>query len=194
MPAFKMHVLLLWFFILPAVFSPAQEQSARGYIAGTFLTGFGGYAHQKPARGFGTCVEMISGGTVRWANREANSDDTAASWPLIFDLKLISRFKFGLTFGDLLTISMNRGYQDANHVYFGLSYAHAIKRWELGASLIVFPVYITDDELIAGKIDASYWFVTNTGVTRSAVCGGTTGWADTRVVLFAVLAGISVKI
>jgi hypothetical protein len=89
---------------------------------------------------------------------------------------------------------MNEDYQDASHLYFGLSYIYSVKRWDIGASLIVFPVYIADDELIAGRIDASYWFIKNMGITMSTMFGGTSGWSDVRVLLLSVSAGISVKI
>jgi hypothetical protein len=184
------------------VFSQAVDRPAerKAYITGTFLTGFGinpGFGVDMNVN-IGTCIEWINGGTVSWyALDDDSTKDMTVSWPLMFDVKLISRFGFGLTFGDLLTISMNYAYYDNNHLYFGLSYVYPLKRWDLGASLIVFPVYIVGDELIAGKIDTTYWFNKHIGITLTTVFGGTTDlvvWADTQVFLFTALIGVSVKI
>ncbi|GHU70372.1 hypothetical protein FACS189450_04700 [Spirochaetia bacterium] len=178
------------------VFLQAQEKSdeKKAYIVGTFLTGFGQHLDGSIRQGFGTNIEWINGGTVHWSNIKNNTNDMTLSWPLLFELKLISKFGFGFTFGDLLTISMNEDYQDTAHLYFGLSYIHSIKKWDIGASLIVFPVYIVDDELVAGKIDACYWIIDNIGINISTIFGGTTGWADVQVFTFGVSAGISLKI
>jgi hypothetical protein len=204
-PEVNVKNLIVLYFLLcgsTMAFLTAEEIAAErhGYIVGTFLTGLGEhlrFLHGNSPQGFGTCVETINGGTVGWSNTEENANDTTVSWPLIFDMKLISKiskFRLGFTFGDLLTISMNENYKDANHLYFGLCYIHSIKKWDIGASLIVFPVYIDDDELIAGKIDISYWLIKNIGITASTTFGGTTGWSDVRVLLFNILAGISIKI
>jgi hypothetical protein len=171
-----------------------KPEERKAYIVGTFFTGFGEHLNDNITQGTGTCVEWIEGGNVNWSTLEDNTKDMTVSLPLIFDIKLISKFGFGFTFGDLLTISMNWNYQDANHLYFGFSYIYSLKRWDFGASLLVFPLYIVDDELIAGKIDVSYWFIKNVGVTISAMFGGTTGWSDVRVLLFSGVVGISVKI
>jgi hypothetical protein len=178
------------------VFLQAKEkpEEKKAYIVGTFLTGFGEHFDGITAQGTGTCVEWIDGGTVNWSNLKKSTNDITVSLPLAFDIKLISRFGLGFTFGDFLTISMNKDYQDTNHLYFGLSYIYSLKRWDIGASLIVFPVYIEDDELVAGRVDASYWFIKNIGITMSTMFGGTTGWSDVRVLVFSVLVGISLKI
>jgi hypothetical protein len=174
------------------VFLQAEEK--KSYIVGTFLTGLGQHLDKSTTQGGGTNVEWINGGTVYWSNLEENTNDITVSWPLIFDIKLMSKFGFGFTFGDLLTISMNKYYQDANHLYFGLSYVHPIKRWDIGASLIVFPVYIANDELLAAKFDASYWFIKDDiGITMSTMIGATTGWSGVHVLLFNVSAGLSIK-
>jgi hypothetical protein len=172
----------------------------KGYITGTFLTGFGinpGFGVDMDTN-IGTCIEWINDGTVSWFALEDSTNDITVSWPLMLDVKLISRFGFGVTFGDLLTISMNYKYYDNNHLYFGLSYVYPLKRWDIGASLIVFPIYIVGDELIAGKIDVTYWFKNkNIGITMTTVFGGTTDlvvWADTQLFLFTGLVGVSVKI
>jgi hypothetical protein len=198
----KPFIFCLLLLCSPAViFAQAGVRGeGKGYIVGTFLSGLGEHLafHGDNPQGFGTCVEIIRDGNVDWAKDDVKdrTRDTTVSWPLIFDLKLISRFGFGLTFGDLFTISMNDNYRDANHLYFGFSYVYPIYRlWDIGASLIVFPVYVTDDALIAGKIDASYWIWHDIGITASAMFGGTYGWsgAAARVWLFSVSMGISVK-
>jgi hypothetical protein len=193
----KLLILCLLVCSPAIVFSQAEDRG--GYITGTFLSGLGEhFLNVKNVQGFGTAVEIIKGGTVHWANEDVKNStyDATLSWPLIFDMKLISRFGFGFTFGDMLTISMNRNYQDANHLYFGFSYVHSINNlWDIGASLIVFPVYITDDDLVAGKIDVSYWFLKDIGLTVSTIFGGTTGWSRVQVLFFNVLSiGISIKI
>jgi len=121
-------------------------------------------------------------------------NDTTVSLPLVFEMKLISPIGFGFTLGNLLTISMNKNYQDSSHMFFGLCYTYPIKKWDIEASLIVFPVYIPDDELIAGKIDVSYWFIKYLGITMTTIFGGTTTWADNHVLLFSASMGLSVKI
>ena len=192
----KLMILLHLFFIPGIVFSQAQEKppEKKGYIVGTILSGLGAHPDRSKTQGFGTCLEIINRGIVDWSEHEEEIHDAAVSLPLIFDLKVISRYGFGFTFGDLLTISMNRNYRDANHLYFGFSYVHSIKEWDIGASFIIFPVYVTGDELIAGKIDTSYWLFKDIGITLSTILGGTIGWAHARVVLFAASMGISVKI
>ena len=166
----------------------------KAYIVGTFFTGLGEHInHANTKQGTGTAVEWIKGGTVPWSKLEETTKDTTVSWPLMFDIKFISKYGFGLTFGDLMMISMNKDYQDANHIYFGFSYIHPIKRWDFGASLIVFPVYIIDDALIAGKLDISHWFIDNIGITMSTMFGGTTHFSDVEVLLFCASVGISLK-
>ncbi|GHV29596.1 hypothetical protein AGMMS4952_15500 [Spirochaetia bacterium] len=163
------------------------------------MTGFGinpGFGVDMKGN-YGTCIEWIRDGTVDWSVNVESENDTTVSWPLMFDVKIISKYGFGVTFGDLLTISMNYKYYDNNHLYFGLSYVYPLKRWDFGASLIVFPIYIVGDELIAGKIDVSYWFNKHLGITMTTMFGGTTDlvvWNDVQVFLFSAVVGVSVKI
>ncbi|GMO46460.1 MAG: hypothetical protein Ta2G_01630 [Termitinemataceae bacterium] len=197
---FKVLLLCSLFFVHTNVYSQnADKKTERnGYIVGTFSTGFGinpGFGVSMKGN-FGTCVEWIKGGTVDWAVGVKEPEDTTTSWPLEFDLKIISKFGFGLCFGDLLTISMNYRYYDNNHLYFGLSYVYPIYKFDIGASLIVFPVYILGDELIAGKIDVSYWFNNTIGISLSTVFGGTTDlvyWNNVQAFLFSAVLGVSVK-
>ena len=191
-------ILIIYFLVSIFTNSVLRAEEKPGekkpYITGTFSSGFGEHInHENTLQGSGTAVEWISGGKVPWAKREETSKDTTLSLPLMFDLKLISKYGFGITFGDLLMISMNKNYRDANHIYFGFSYVHSIKSWDLGASLIVFPVYITDDALIAGKFDISYWLPIDIGITLSTMFGSTTTFDYVRVKLFSASLGVSLK-
>ena len=195
-PIARPLIILLLFFIPIKGFSQSEAKipEKRGYITGTFSSGFGGHFDNAKPQGFGTCVEIIKRGTVDWSVYEGEKADTTVSLPIIFDLKIISPLNFGFTFGDLFTISMNKNYKDANHLYIGLSYVLPIKKWDFGISFIVFPNYVDGDSLIAGKSDVNFRFLGDLGITLTLIYGGTIGWAHDKVFHFSSSLGFSVKI
>jgi hypothetical protein len=156
----------------------------------------GVYAQQAKTSLVGTLTLGVGNDSV-YAPGE--SVKTALWLPFGFDLKIISRYGAGLAAGDVLYFSMNmfNSNEDMNHPYFGLGYWYFWKKWMVGAALLCFPVYIADvpaDELIAGKLEGSYFFLDEIGVTLQFIFGGTSGWSPTRDWHVSSALGISMKI
>jgi hypothetical protein len=120
--------------------------------------------------------------------------------PFGIDARLITSYGFGLAAGDTLFFSMNifNDNEDANHPYFGFGYWREWGKVLGGASLLCWPVYLTDsngirDELISGRIDITYFLTKELGATLQLLFGGTSGWAFDHSLLFTTSLGLSIR-
>jgi hypothetical protein len=185
--------VLLLGLALPAERLNAETQAPakkHAYITATLSSGLGFANHHGLS--FGTMVESIHG-HVSWEKDKADKNEIAAAWPLMFDLRVVSPWGFALSMGTLLSMSCNYSVDDANHLFFGVHYVFPVKIFDIAAGLLVFPVYIAGDELIAGRIDGTWWFIHGLGLSLILTGGGTSGWADERVLMFSASLGLSIR-
>jgi hypothetical protein len=163
------------------------------YIQGSFLSGFAMHTKSRDLKDtFATSAEFFNG-KVSWKKDGSNKKNTALSWPLVFDLKLISRYGFGICAGDALIISYTPAYRDNQHFYFGLNYVYRIKRFDIGAAVLVYPVYVQGDEVIAGKLDLSYWITRDIGLSAAITAGTSSGNFGTKATIVNGTFGLSLK-
>ena len=108
---------------------------------------------------------------------------------MLFDLNLISKAGFTLCLTDLMSFSFGGDF--SQNIMFGAGYHYMMDKWNIGGALLFSPT--AQDMIIAGKIDGSYYFTDNIGITGIMMYGQTTGlgW---DLSMFNIYAGVSIKI
>ena len=160
----KIFIFLSLLFLFSFSFVFAQSER-RGTFIGTF--GMGG--------GFKTTIE------------------TVGQLSSIFDLNFISKAGFTLCTTNIISLSIPMtGVGASQNILFGAGYHYMIDdKWIVGGALLASP--IITDLLLAGKINGSYFFTDNIGVTGIVTYRSSVGitW---DLAMFDVFAGVSIKL
>jgi len=108
---------------------------------------------------------------------------------MLFDLNLISKAGFTLCLTDVIGFSFAGDF--SQNILFGAGYHYMGDKWNIGATSLFSPT--AQDMIIAGKINGSYYFTDNIGVTGILMYGHTTGlgW---DLSMFNIYTGISIRL
>jgi hypothetical protein len=110
------------------------------------------------------------------------------------EMSVISPRGFTLLFGDLMNIKI--GYGLDNNIYFGAGWHYMAEKWSAGAALCFSPVLPGDgrsDCIIAGKLDATWWFTKSCGIT-AIMFGGASSQFALKTAVISTQLGISVRL
>ena len=121
------------------------------------------------------------------ASRTTVKQETLGS--VIFDLNLISPAGFTLSFTDA-TVFSTAG--TSRYIMPGVGYNYMRDRWNIGGAIHVAPM--AGDLLIAGKINGSYYFFNNIGITGILMYGRVAGMMGFGFSMFNVFTGISIRL
>ena len=79
----------------------------------------------------------------------------------------------------------------SQNIMFGVGYHYLREKWNVGGVVLFSPT--VQDMIIAGKINAGYYFTDNIGITGILMYGKTTGlgW---DLSMFNIFAGVSVRL
>ena len=115
--------------------------------------------------------------------------ETKMQIPVIFDLNLVSKTGFTLCFTNVIGID-GRGFPSQN-ILIGAGYHFMRDRWNVGGALFVSPM--AADLMFGGKINSSYYFFNDIGITGILMHRRTTGitW---DISMFDLFAGISIRL
>ena len=132
---------------------------------GTIIATFGA------GGGFGTTVE------------------TASQFSFLFDVNFINETGFTLSAANV--VSVRSGALGASqNLMFGAGYYFMRERWNIGAALLASPTGL--DLLFAGRINGSYFFTNNIGITGIVLYRQTVGMSW-NLSMFDVFVGSSIR-
>jgi hypothetical protein len=117
--------------------------------------------------------------------------ETTGMFSFAFDLNLISKAGFTLSFTDVVGISSSLGWLSQN-IMFGGGYHYMKNKWNIGLSILLCPTGM--DMLLGGKIDGGYYFTDNLGLTGVLVYSQTLTNAHYEMSMFNAFMGVSVRL
>jgi len=82
--------------------------------------------------------------------------ETAPQFSFVFDLNLISKTGFSLSFTDVIGLRNSGGGGFTQNILFGAGYHYLRDKWNVGGAFLVSPTAM--DIMFAGKINGSYYF------------------------------------
>ena len=110
------------------------------------------------------------------------------SW--IFDLNLISKSGFTLSTTNVINLRVPVT-GPAHTILFGMGYHYIQEKWNIGGALLISPVI--SDLIISGKINGSYYFFNDIGITGIVMYRQTAG-ISWDLTMFDVFAGVSIRL
>ena len=116
---------------------------------------------------------------------------TAPQISLMVDLNLISKKGFTVCFADAAGIRFSIPIAFSQHIMLGAGYHYMKDRWNIGGALLFSPM--SGDLLLAGKINGSYYFTDDIGVTGIIMYRQTAN-INWQLSMFDVFAGISIRL
>ena len=151
-----------------------------------------------------SCILVLSISSFTFAESERNGTiigtfglgigssttvETKAQFSMVFDLNLISRTGFTICFTNVIGLD-GRGFPSQN-ILIGAGYHFMRDNWNVGGALLFSPMSM--DLIYAGKINGSYFFTNDIGITGILMHRRSTG-VTWEISMFDLFIGASIRL
>jgi len=130
-------------------------------------------------------------GTFGIGGGSSTTVQTESQLSFIFDLNLISKTGFTLCLIDIISVRFTVPFGASQHIMFGAGYHYMRDRWNIGGVFLASP--LAADLLLAGKINGSYYFFDDIGITGTLIYRQSSGMSW-DLSMFDAFVGVSIRL